>query len=180
MSRSNVARVLLIALLVAVVAGAGEATGLAPAWAVLAGVAVAAAGAPPVVHRGVTALAGGLLALLLALALPGATSGSGWTAALAVGLLAAAGGLLQLRADPRVRAWPLLVGGATVLSAASGTEGPGVEALAPGLTGLAAGLLPLQVAEVVALARSRAADGEHRGDDETPAVAVRADAEGEA
>jgi hypothetical protein len=164
-------RVLVAGIVVALAAGVGEASGLAPAWAVLAGVAVSVMGSPPVIHRGVTAVAGGAITLLALLLTPAAGSALG--TAVTAGVLAVAGGLVHLRADGRAPAWALLLGGGTVLAGSQVADATTLPHLAPALAGLVVGLLPMQIAEVVAQVRrgrdrevadDRLTEGERRPD----------------
>lgn len=149
MSARSVGRVALIAVVVGLIAVIGEASGVAPAWAVLIGVAVSITGAPPVAPRGVTAVATGAAAVVALWALAVVGLSSELAAAATAGLVVAGAGLARLRDDPRVPALAVLLGGGTVLAGARVVGGTGVAEVAPALAGLVAGLLPMQVGEVI-------------------------------
>lgn len=151
MNARAVGRVALIAVAIGVIAVIGEASGVAPAWAVLLGVAVSLTGAPPVAPRGVAAIAAGGTALLTLWLLTGAGAPAELAAAVTAGLVVGGAGLARLRDDPRLPALAVLLGGGTVLAGAevAGAEGVGVAAVAPALGGLVAGLLPMLVSEVL-------------------------------
>jgi hypothetical protein len=149
MSARGVGRVALVALAIGMVAVVGETSGVAPAWAVVVGVAVALSGAPPVAPRGLTAVAAGGGALLALWLLTWAGASAGLAAAGTAGLLVAAAGLARLRDDPRAPALAVLLGGGTVLAGAHVAGATGAADVAPALGGLVAGLLPVQVAEIL-------------------------------
>lgn len=177
MNPRAVGRVLLIGLAVGVVAGVGEASGVAPAWAVLLGLAVSVVGRPPVVHRGVTALVGGVGTFAALRALGAAGAEGGLAMALVVAVLVVAAGLLRLRDDERHPAWALLVGGGVLLAGVEAADVTVLAEIAPALGGLAAGLLPMLVGEVVAGVRAGGLDPDAGAarpgtDDEPPGTGV--------
>lgn len=149
MNARAVGRVALIAVAIGVIAVIGEASGVAPAWAVLLGVAVSLTGAPPVTPRGVAAIAAGGTALLALWLLAGAGASAELAAAATAGLVVGGSGLARLRDDPRVPALAVLLGGGTVLAGARVAGAVGFAEVAPALGGLVAGLLPMLVGEVL-------------------------------
>jgi hypothetical protein len=149
MSARAVGRVALIAVAIGLIAVVGEASGVAPAWAVLLGVAVSITGVPPVAPRGLTAVATGAVALLALWALAGAGLSPELAAAATAGLVVAGAGVARLRDDPRAPALAVLLGGGTVLAGAQVAGGTALAEVAPALAGLVAGLLPMQVGEIV-------------------------------
>lgn len=155
MSTRAMGRVAVVGLAIGLIAAIGEASGVAPAWAVLAGFAVSVHGAPPVAPRAVTALAAGLAGLAVLSLTAGAGASTAPAAALTAAVLVTGAGLARLRDDSRVPALAVLLGGSTVLAGAHVSGGTGVADVAPALAGLLAGVLPMQVGELVTDLRAR-------------------------
>lgn len=163
-----------VAALLLPVAWAGEATGLAPGWIVALGAAVALAGQGPVAARGIATLAGATLAgALVWLAAPLPQDIALLRVLPLLALLV--GGLALARWGPTsAPAWPMLVGGAATLSGTAPSAA--LPATAGAVSGLAAGMLPFLLLEVVAAGRARPgpaderpASGDARGPTEAPA-----------
>lgn len=164
MNAASLVRVGLVAVAVAVIAGVGETTGLAAAWAVVVGVAISLSGRGPVAPRGLTSVVGAAVAMaLLGLLTPGI--GEAGAAGVVVALVVAATGMLRVVDDPRMPAVALLLGGGTALAQAQVAGDTGLHATAPALAGLVAGLVPMQLAEILGRARA-ATDRDRRPDPE--------------
>ncbi len=163
MNARAVGRITLIAIAVGGIALVGEASGVAPAWAVLAGLAVSVTGAPPVVHRGVTTLGTAVAVAMVLAVLDGAGAPMSLAVAVVTVVVVAGAGIARLRDDARAPALAVLLGGGVVLAGVHVAGAVGVAEVAPALGGLVAGLLPMQVGEVVSALRastSRETDGE--------------------